>query len=67
MDPVAYSASLAAISAADIESELLTLNANVNAAMCRFLVLIREFGKREGWYGLAFGKGGSTREAMSAA
>ena len=32
-----------------IEDELLALNANLNAATCRFLVLIREFDARTAW------------------
>ena len=40
---------LAAEPDADIERELLTLNANLNAATYRFLVLIREFERRNAW------------------
>ena len=32
-----------------LEYELLALNANLNAATCRFLVLIREFDRRSAW------------------
>ena len=32
-----------------IEQELLALNANLNAATCRFLVLAREFDRRLAW------------------
>ena len=46
---VALEHAVAATSNAAIENELLTLNANLNAATHRFLVLIRAFDRRAAW------------------
>ena len=42
MEPHTFEHDVADRSNATLETELLTLNANLNAATCRFLVLIRE-------------------------
>ena len=49
MDQLAFERDVSERSSANIENELLTLNANLNAATYRFLVLIREFDRRVAW------------------
>ena len=49
MEPHTFEHDVADRSNTTLETELLTLNANLNAATCRFLVLIREFDRRSAW------------------
>ena len=49
MDQHAFESQILDQPSAFIETELLTLNANLNAATYRFIVLIREFDRRGAW------------------
>lgn len=49
MDVVAFNEGLAAETDADLERELLTLNAHMSAATYRFLMLVRAFDARVAW------------------